>query len=687
MTPRTRLILVVFLAAVYAACYSAIKAGLIYAPPLRFAGLRAVLGGAALLGLLAVLRKPLLPPRRLWPGIAALAVSGTLVSFGAMFLSPGRTGAGIASVLGNTGPLLVVILAAIFLEEPVTRAKAASLILGLAGVTLIAYPAITDPSRRGPLGAVLPLVAAAGTAVQSVIVKRLEIREALLPLTAWQFVLGGLPLLLVSAAAERGAAITWSGLFVSLLLFLTLVGTSAATALWFWLVQHTDVGRLTLQLFLVPVFGLILAMVLFRETIGTLEAAGIVIVVLGISLVARDASPYGPAARLSHGRGMTGSRAVPIEPIPCCTEHPGAECIPWPRGEADGYGLFFEGDDLYDAMVGSIGAARQRVDLETYIYAADEVGWRIAEALAARARAGVQVRVLVDAAGSLFSFSRDLEAHLRRHGVVVRRFHRWSWRRPRRFYRRNHRKLLAIDGREAYVGGFNIHRESSRSAYGPGRWRDTHLRLSGALAESATALFDAFWASDRSWSPRSARKPGDALVPNHSRICRHQVHCLYVRLLRSAETRLYLTTPYFVPDHRTQNELMRAASSGVDVRLLLPGKSDVPVTQWAARAAYGKLLSAGVRIFEYQPRVLHAKTAVVDGAVATVGTANLDYRSLFVNYELNLFSASQALCAALEGQFLADLACAEEVTAPRWSKRPWSGLVAESVGWMARRWL
>jgi cardiolipin synthase len=148
-----------------------------------------------------------------------------------------------------------------------------------------------------------------------------------------------------------------------------------------------------------------------------------------------------------------------------------------------------------------------------------------------------------------------------------------------------------------------------------------------------------------------------------------------------------VTTPYFVPDHRTQNGLVQAARRGADVRLLLPGKGDVPITRWAARAAYRKLLSAGIRLFEYQPRVLHAKTAVVDGAVATLGTANLDYRSLFVNYELNLFSANRALCAALEEQFLVDLTEAMEVTVPGWSRRRWSGMVAESVGWLARRWL
>ena len=153
--------------------------------------------------------------------------------------------------------------------------------------------------------------------------------------------------------------------------------------------------------------------------------------------------------------------------------------MPWPTGDTEAYDLFFERDDLYDAMVRSIVRARQRIGLEAYIYASDEVGARIGEALAEWARAGVQVRVLVDAAGSFFSFSHSLGAHMRQCGVIVRHFHRWSWRRPFRFYRRNHRKLLAIDGGEAYIGGFNIHRESSRALVGERRWRATHVCLVG----------------------------------------------------------------------------------------------------------------------------------------------------------------------------------------------------------------
>lgn len=383
----------------------------------------------------------------------------------------------------------------------------------------------------------------------------------------------------------------------------------------------------------------------------------------------------------------TTERSSATDALPPCGKHPGAECVPWPTGSTDEYTLFTEGDDLFDAMLASISAAQRRIDMESYIYASDEVGWRVGEALAAQARAGLRVRLMVDAAGSMSSFSPKLEHYLRQHGVAVRRFHRWSWRQPFRFYRRNHRKLLVVDGHEAFMGGFNIHRESSRTAYGPKRWRDTHVRLSGAMAERASELFEAFWDGESGEEPQSSRPNGDALVPNHSRICRHQVHCLYDRLLQSANRRLFVTTPYFVPDHRTQNQLVQAARRGVDVRILLPGKSDVPIARWAARAAYQKLLLAGIRIFEYQPRVLHAKTAVVDGVVATVGTANLDYRSFFVNYELNLFSANRALCLELEEQFQTDLTDAVEMTVSGWSRRPWSGMVTESIGWIARRWL
>lgn len=349
--------------------------------------------------------------------------------------------------------------------------------------------------------------------------------------------------------------------------------------------------------------------------------------------------------------------------------------------------VLVEGDALYEAMLTSIASAQDRIRLESYIFAADEIGWRFADALAGRARAGVQVRLHIDAAGSRHWRAPALDAHLRRSGVQLRRFHRWSWRNPLRYNRRNHRKLLVIDEHEGYIGGFNIHRQSSRAIVGEQRWRDTHVRFGPLLARPAAGLFDAFWRGERSPEP-AARVAGDAeLVPNHTRACRLRLRCLYLALLGSARESIYLSTPYFVPDRKTQHALRDAARRGVDVRLLVPGRSDVPVAQWAGRAAYGPLLEDGVRIFEYAPRLLHAKTAVADGVRALVGSSNLDYRSFFLNYELNLYMDDPAACAALHEQFLLDLDEAREIQAGPWRARGLPDQAFEFLGWLARRWL
>lgn len=361
-------------------------------------------------------------------------------------------------------------------------------------------------------------------------------------------------------------------------------------------------------------------------------------------------------------------------------------CMPELTQPPGTFGLFTEGDELYRDMLASISGARGSIDLESYIFADDEIGRLFAEALVGRAAHGVRVRVHIDAAGSLFWMSRRLERYLRGNGVSVRWFHRWSWRRPGRYNRRNHRKLLVVDGRRAYVGGFNIHRESSASAYGDLRWRDTHVSIDGSLARTAAALFDAFWRGRLRWQPPDAAR-GGALVHNHNRRCRHRLRCIYEDILLGARRYAYLTTPYFVPDHRTQNALAAAARRGVDVRLLVPRKSDVPVARWASRHAYSGLLGAGVRIHEYLPRLLHAKTAVADDSWAMVGTANLDYRSLFTNYELNLVARDASLASRLRECFVGDLGQSEQVAPDQWDGRGWPARMSEAVGWTARRWL
>ena len=269
-----------------AACYPAIKMGLEFAPPLRFGALRTLVGGLALLMVLAVRRKPLWPEARLARWILPLGLLATTLTFGAMFASPAYTGAGIASVLGNTQPLIIIVLAALLLSEKIGPGKALALGLGLAGVTLLALPALRGQAGHNLLGATLALVSSASAAVASVTVKRLRPGNDLMALTAWQLVAGSVVLLGLSSVFEPGSSIAWTGGFVGLLLFLAFVGTALSTWLWFWLLQRTEAGRLSLYLFLVPVFGLLIAMTGFGERLNAWQAGGAALILLAVAVSA-----------------------------------------------------------------------------------------------------------------------------------------------------------------------------------------------------------------------------------------------------------------------------------------------------------------------------------------------------------------------------------------------------------------
>ncbi|HET7307915.1 MAG TPA: phospholipase D-like domain-containing protein [Gammaproteobacteria bacterium] len=354
--------------------------------------------------------------------------------------------------------------------------------------------------------------------------------------------------------------------------------------------------------------------------------------------------------------------------------------------EALDFDCFIEGDIAYEAMLAAIAGARRAIRLEAYILADDEIGWRFAEALAKQADRGVDVRVHIDAAGSLLWLSRRLPRHLQEHGVRVQWYHRIGLS-PVRYNRRNHRKMLIVDDAVVYLGGMNVHRENSLSVFGQTRWRDTHFALRGPLVQQAIDLFDALWRHRREPPCEDITLHDTALITNRPRRWKHLLRRLYGNAFAAAKSKIYLTTPYLVPDLRTQRGMTAAARRGVDVRLLVPRHSDSRLAQWAAHAAYDALLRKGVRIYEYLPRVLHAKTAVVDGNWSTVGTANLDYRSFFLNYELNLVTADPRLASVLEEQFLKDIREAEEVRLDHWVRRGLRDRVMEFVGWLGRRWL
>ena len=274
-------------ALLYAGCYAAIKAGLAYAPPMHFAAWRACLAGALLLAMLVATRQRLFPVRRLWPPTVALALVGTVAGFSAMFASTRHTGVGLASVLGNTGPLLIIVLAAMFLGEPVTRGKLIALVCGLAGVSLIALPGASSSLRAVDTAAILlPLLAAVSGAGESVIVKWARPGLEVLRVAAWQYLLGSLVLFLLAAWLEPGESITWTRSFVLLLVLLGGGTTAAATGLWYWLVQREEVSRLSLVLFLVPVAGVALGISLFGERIAPIQVTGILLILAGVAVAA-----------------------------------------------------------------------------------------------------------------------------------------------------------------------------------------------------------------------------------------------------------------------------------------------------------------------------------------------------------------------------------------------------------------
>lgn len=285
---RPRLALLSALVLVYSLCYVSIKAGLEYAPPLAFAGLRAGIAGIVLAMVASARSGALLPPRRLWVGVVALGLLGTTVGYGAMFMAPGRSGAGISSVLGNTGSLFLVVLGWLFLGEPLSRRKLEALGVGVVGMTLIAYPALTEPTLAGPTAALFPLAAALALAGSAVILKRIDARDSLGHVAAWQLLLGAGPLLVLSSRLEAGAEIQWTPAFGGLLAFLAIVGTAAATWVWYWIVQREDVGRLGVFMFAVPLLGLLFAWALFDEPVSGRTVVG---ALLTIVAVVRVASP------------------------------------------------------------------------------------------------------------------------------------------------------------------------------------------------------------------------------------------------------------------------------------------------------------------------------------------------------------------------------------------------------------
>jgi cardiolipin synthase len=336
--------------------------------------------------------------------------------------------------------------------------------------------------------------------------------------------------------------------------------------------------------------------------------------------------------------------------------------------------LLVDGPDVFAQWLADIAGARHYVLLENYIFSGDRIGTRIVEALLAAAQRGVAVFVLYDWLGTLAT-SAEQWARLRRAGVFVRAFSPFDLVAPLRFFRRNHRKVLCIDGVIGHVGGLCIGDAWAGDAQKDvPPWHDLAVRVVGAAAAELRAAFDETWRLAGSPLPDhilpgppvsrlgAARAAPQAEVyvmaglPDLSRLYR----LLHV-LLSSVRERLYITDAYFLAPPAIYEALISAARDGVDVRVLLPGRSDLPWVAWASRAGLLGLLQAGVRIFEWRGPMLHAKAFVVDGRICRVGSSNMNLSSLIGNWEMDLIIADRALSEIVERQFLQDQQQATEL--------------------------
>ena len=339
--------------------------------------------------------------------------------------------------------------------------------------------------------------------------------------------------------------------------------------------------------------------------------------------------------------------------------------------------LYVRGKELYDAMEAAIEAATRTVHLETYIYASDKTGKRFAELMAKKARQGVRVRFIYDSVGSL-DLDPALEMTMRNAGVQTLEYHpvapwrpRWAWN------HRDHRKLLVCDGAVGFIGGMNVCDDHLAKEDGGKDWADAQARVRGPAALALDELFRSTWHrhTGRWFDLRSEPIPpaGSSLVRivgNQEFTDRFVIRELYANALRAAQRDVCIANSYFIPDWRIRRSLVEAARRGVRVRVLVPGESDVPSAWHAMRGSYERLLSRGIRIFEWQGPMMHAKAVCVDGKWSGVGSYNLDHRSLRFNLEANLHALDESFGRELTQQFERGVAGAREVTLEAWRKRP-----------------
>ena len=336
------------------------------------------------------------------------------------------------------------------------------------------------------------------------------------------------------------------------------------------------------------------------------------------------------------------------------------------------------GDAFYPSMLDAIRNARDSVNFEVYIFEPDEVGRQFMEAFKDRARAGVEVRLLLDGFGGL-KMTKRYRDELSAAGVKVTRFRTFGLRSLVRFYKRTHRRAIVIDGEIAFTGGAAVSKKWKGNVSNPHEWRDSMTQVTGPIVAGIQSAFATNWVyccgeviAGPRFFPTLKRGPGPCglSVVSSPSDAMQPIRLLFWVSFINAQKRLWICNSYFIPDTRLRGAAIDRARSGVDVRILVPGNhTDALPVQAAGRSYYEELLSAGVRIFEFQPAMMHAKTAVVDSAWSIVGSANLDERSMELNEENVLGVGDKAFAQAIERGLTEDFARSKEILLVEWRKR------------------
>jgi cardiolipin synthase len=355
--------------------------------------------------------------------------------------------------------------------------------------------------------------------------------------------------------------------------------------------------------------------------------------------------------------------------------------------------IYTNGAQFYPAMRDAILAAEASINLEAYIFQPGDAADMLVEAMIARARAGVEVRVVLDAIGSS-RFTNSAARRLAAHGCRVTFYQPLTWYRLHRLNNRTHRELLVVDGRVAFTGGAGVADWWFKPVHGP-TWRDTMARIEGPLAAAIQGTFAENWLEScgeiltgpRHWPSLEAVGTAEALLVKSSPADRATAsRVVFQMLIEGAVSSIDISTPYFLPDRAFRRALVRAAQRGVQVRAIVPGHvTDQRWVRLASRRMYRELLDGGVRIFEYRPAMTHVKAVMVDGVWALLGTTNIDNRSFEHNDEVNVAFREHGVTARLQHDFAADLAASDEITLELWIARPVLEKIVGPVCWILER--